>query len=138
MKLWMLVLLAQSASWQHEILSAHNAARAQVKVPALKWSDKLAAYAQPWANNLLSGRQLKHRKDNPYGENLYVVQGQRATPAEVVKAWLDEPMKGYNHRTQIVWRDTTEIGCAVARNKLREVWVCNYNPPGNVVGQRPY
>ena len=29
-------------------------------------------------------------------------------------------------------------GCAVATDRRREVWVCNYDPPGNVAGYRPY
>src|SRR5712691_6171246 len=40
--------------------------------------------------------------------------------------------------TQIVWRDTREVGCGVARGPGREVWVCDYSPPGNWVGRRPY
>jgi len=26
----------------------------------------------------------------------------------------------------------------VARGAGREVWVCNYDPPGNWIGKRPY
>ena len=29
-------------------------------------------------------------------------------------------------------------GCAVATDRRREVWVCNYDPPRNVAGYRPY
>jgi len=42
------------------------------------------------------------------------------------------------HYTQIVWRDTKQVGCGVARDNRREIWVCNYDPPGNWVGHRPY
>jgi PadR family transcriptional regulator len=42
------------------------------------------------------------------------------------------------HYTQIVWSNTREVGCGVARDSNREVWVCNYNPPGNWIGERPY
>lgn len=140
---WMLMMivpaaLAQPQEWQREMLAAHNAARARVKVPALAWSGKLAAYAQQWANTLLNDKQLKHRRETPYGENLFVVAGERSSPRAVVRVWASEPVKDYNHHTQIVWSRTTEVGCAVARNAKREVWVCNYNPPGNVVGERPY
>jgi hypothetical protein len=38
----------------------------------------------------------------------------------------------------MVWRDTREVGCAVATDTEREVWVCEYYPPGNVAGFRPY
>jgi pathogenesis-related protein 1 len=42
------------------------------------------------------------------------------------------------HYTQIVWRNTKAVGCAVGGKGAREVWVCDYDPPGNYVGQRPY
>jgi pathogenesis-related protein 1 len=129
---------AQQKSFSQDMLQAHNAVRARVNVGDLVWSAKLAAYAQRWANSLLAAGKLKHRDNNPYGENLYIISGERATPREVVRIWSSEPLKDYNHHTQIVWKDTKEVGCAIARNARREVYVCNYNPPGNVVGQRPY
>jgi hypothetical protein len=38
----------------------------------------------------------------------------------------------------LVWNNTREVGCAVASEPGREVWVCNYDPPGNWIGERPY
>jgi pathogenesis-related protein 1 len=47
------------------------------------------------------------------------------------------------HYTQMVWRDSTEIGAgkAVVRTgplKGASVMYCNYDPPGNVIGKTPY
>ncbi|MEP2023182.1 CAP domain-containing protein, partial [Reichenbachiella sp.] len=42
------------------------------------------------------------------------------------------------HYTQIVWKNTTEIGCAKTLCDGSVIWICNYNPPGNFVGQKPY
>jgi hypothetical protein len=52
------------------------------------------------------------------------------------------------HYTQLVWRATTRVGCATqvcdrnspfgSRFPTWQLWVCNYAPPGNYVGQRPY
>jgi pathogenesis-related protein 1 len=42
------------------------------------------------------------------------------------------------HYTQIVWRDTTSVGCAAQSCPQGEIWVCDYSPPGNYVGQHPY
>jgi hypothetical protein len=69
------------------------------------------------------------------------------TPAEVVGLWAKEA-RGYDirantcsgvcgHYTQIVWAKTRAVGCAVAWNPQR-VWVCDYDPPGKVIGFPPY
>jgi pathogenesis-related protein 1 len=43
------------------------------------------------------------------------------------------------HYTQVVWKNSMEVGggMAICDNKS-QVWVCNYNPPGNVEGEKPY
>lgn len=163
--LWLLFVLAGSggAQWRHfgdgtpagaapslarDILAAQNAVRARRGVTPLVWSDRLAVSAQEWANTLLARRQFFHRPKSPYGENLFEITGAAATPAQVINAWAAES-RDYDyksnrchgvcgHYTQIVWRDTTAVGCAVARGSGREVWVCEYDPPGNWVGRRPY
>jgi uncharacterized protein YkwD len=132
-----------------EIVAAHNAFREQAGVPSLAWSEKLALDAQDWADGLLDSGQFAHRPENPHGENLYEIVGGAATPRHVVERWAAEE-KNFDyqanqcllgmcgHYTQIVWRDTRRVGCAVARGGSREVWVCEYDPPGNYIGQRPY
>jgi len=130
------------------MLIAHNQVRERVEVPPLRWSDRLAAQAQDWASRLVSEDQFYHRPHPIFGENLFEITGRRASPADVVGYWSSES-KDYSypantcrdicgHYTQLVWSGTREVGCAVARDSLREVWVCNYNPPGNWVGERPY
>ena len=42
------------------------------------------------------------------------------------------------HYTQIVWSNSTEVGCGMVTCDGFDIWVCQYNPAGNVVGQRPY
>jgi pathogenesis-related protein 1 len=136
------------SSLAHEMLASHNAARARVGEAPLAWSDRLAARAQDWAGTLLARRQFVHRPNSTYGENLFEITGASASPARVVNAWAAESRNyDYNsnrcrgmcgHYTQIVWRDTKEVGCAVARGGELEIWVCNYDPPGNWAGQRPY
>jgi len=147
-----LVLTAGSAGaesrFNREMVYAHNEIRAQVGVPPLTWSDRLEEIAQDWANTLLSRREFSHRPNGKLGENLFAITGARSSSAEVIRAWADEA-RNYDYRsnrcrdvcghyTQIVWRDTQKVGCAVARDNRREIWVCNYDPPGNWVGHRPY
>lgn len=131
------------------ITAAHNRARAELGVPALTWSSELAAVAEDWARRLAAdGCGLQHRSDGRYGENLYAVYGTSASPQEVVDSWVSEAAD-YNykknrckgvcgHYTQVVWRASQRLGCASARCSEGEVWVCNYDPPGNFVGERPY
>ncbi|MCI5145928.1 MAG: SCP-like extracellular, partial [Candidatus Electrothrix sp. AR3] len=39
----------------------------------------------------------------------------------------------------VVWKETTEVGCAMSVcNDKSQIWVCSYHPAGNVVGKRPY
>ena len=37
-----------------------------------------------------------------------------------------------------VWRDSKEVGCGVGQSGKVQIWVCEYNPPGNVIGERPF
>jgi pathogenesis-related protein 1 len=136
------------SSLAQAMLDAQNAVRTRMGVPPLVWSDQLAQVAQDWASHLIATGALSHRPDNRYGENIYAIGGGHSTPADVVDSWAKEA-RGYDirssacsgvcgHYTQIVWAKTHAVGCAVARNLQREVWVCNYDPPGNVIGFRPY
>jgi pathogenesis-related protein 1 len=130
------------------MLAVHNSVRARVGLAPLSWSDPLAARAQDWADRLLARKRFEHRPDSAYGENLFEISGANASPAQVVNVWAGESRNyDYNsnrcrgvcgHYTQIVWGGTKEVGCAVARGGGREVWICDYDPPGNWIGRRPY
>ena len=128
-------------------------------LPDMTWSPDIAKIAQAYADNLASqGCILVHSHTAGYGENIAEFGGKAATPEEVVTAWASEgacytygpitandscpctPSSGgaCGHYTQVVWRGTTEVGCGVATCPGKEVWVCNYKPPGNILGQKPY
>ena len=137
-----------SLALAQEIVAAHNAVRSRIGVPPLVWSDQMAALAQNWANTLQASGAFEHRKDHRYGENLLEASGYDPTPSQVVNAWSSEA-KDYRydantcssvcgHYTQVVWRDTKAVGCGVVRGPTREIWVCNYAPYGNIIGERPY
>lgn len=134
----------------NEVVTAHNAIRSKVGVPPLAWSDELASVAQQWANKLLARNAFQHSADDRYGENLYRISGSGAasSPSDVVNAWGAEYVyyryanntctEICGHYTQIVWKETRAVGCGVARDAEHEVWVCNYAPFGNIIGERPY
>lgn len=132
------------------IMNRHNFWRADVGLPELKYSKELAKTANVWAKELKNqGCQFKHSK-SPYGENLFKGTVGYYTAEDAVDAWGEEkadynyekndctPGKMCGHYTQIVWKNTTEVGCAKVICEGSVTWVCNYNPPGNYVNQKPY
>jgi hypothetical protein len=144
---------------------AHNVVRARMHtpnpsppLPPMKWSTSIAATAQAYANSCPMG----HSMAPGLGENLAFFGGLMSNPTMVVESWAGEEdcwtfgaffqgdscnmfctsamsSNGCGHYTQIIWRETTEVGCGVATCfGGQEVWVCNYKPPGNFVGMLPY
>jgi uncharacterized protein YkwD len=127
-----------------DILAAHNDLRAEHCAPPLDWSRDLAAFAQDWADRLAAARcAFEHRPRSAYGENLAFFGPEGSmTGTEVAAMWHAE-LRDYDfrapgfsvqtgHFTQLVWRDTARLGCGVSRCGGGELWVCNYDPPGNV------
>lgn len=143
-------LVKLTPAQRQEFIDAHNKWRKEVGVPPLTWSTDLENYAGEWA--IFNGEKncnMQHRSDTDYGENLYWSSGMAFSPTGVVDSWGSEK-NDYNdelvgqekavvgHYTQIVWRTTTEVGCAAFKCGEALLVVCNYNPPGNWVGQHPY
>ncbi len=141
------------------MVAAHNQWRSKTGVPALQWSTDLAASAQKWAEQLTrSGCIMKHSA-GANGENIYwagaaqrsdgTSSAQEIIDQNVVDAWGNE-VQYYDyannichsvcgHYTQVVWKSTTEVGCGMAFcGDKAQIWVCQYTPPGNMVGQKPY
>jgi len=153
-----------SASLEAELLAAHNQVRANAKptprpaLPPLTWSPEAAKVAQAWANQC----HFEHNPNRgPYGENIAAAAPPGSkTDAQAVQDWASEaahytyssnrcaPGQVCGHYTQLVWRHTTQVGCATAlctKNSpfgaqlpTWQLWVCDYSPPGNYVGQKPY
>ena len=132
--------------------AAHNRirARAHGAVPRLAWSRELANVAQAHADELGErGCTMRHSR-SPRGENLYWSFGLEPTPERVVGNWASElacyepmaadrdvctPIEGIcsscGHYTQIVSPTRRRLGCGMATCGPKQIWVCNYDPPGN-------
>lgn len=138
-----------------EFLEAHNQAREAVGVAPLKWSEGLAnatsRLVRYQRNNM--GCKFANVSSSKYGGNqLWASGGQGVTPRVAVDAWVKEK-EYYNHTdntclpnhtcgvyTQVVWRNSLELGCAQATcvKEAASLTICFYDPPGNVVGESPY
>ena len=140
-----------------QVLAVHNAERAAVGVAPLAWNDNLAAGAQSWADHLASIDRLEHAGGdvNPNdGENLAAGSAGGYTDGQLAQLWADE--KSYfvygtfpdvssdgnwanvGHYTQMIWRNTTQVGCAHSSNGSNDFLVCRYSPSGNYTGEKPY
>lgn len=148
-----------------ELLRAQNAVRAGVRprprppLPALTWSAKAASSARAWAKECRYEHNPRLRALG-LGENIAAfTPAGNGRPSKVVALWAAEA-RSYDpasnscrsgeicgHYTQLVWRTSTQVGCArqvCSRNspfpggRPWELWVCDYAPAGNVIGRRPY
>jgi pathogenesis-related protein 1 len=143
------------------VLQMHNSYRASVGVPKLKTDTTVAKSALKWATSLKNRNcPLEHssaKERSGYGENLYAqwaTPGFRFNPSEGVQIWGDEGTdysyatntcatgKVCGHYTQVVWRETTKVGCALTQcltngNQI-DILVCQYGPAGNYMGMKPY
>ncbi len=136
------------------LLEEHNRARADVGVPRLEWSNRLARDAHEWAQHLArQGRMIHANREqrNAAGENLWMGHAGYYGPDVMVGGFVNERQHFRNgtfpqvsrtgnwrdvgHYTQVIWRGTREVGCAVARGQTNDFLVCRYFPAGNVYNQ---
>ncbi|MEX2581014.1 MAG: CAP domain-containing protein [Verrucomicrobiales bacterium] len=136
------------------LVDLHNQARREVGVEPVEWNPRLARFAQEWADELARTGEFKHRprQQHGYGENLASGTTGSYTAASLAGQWYAEkrlfrgnPAFGRGdmpaaHYTQMIWRNTTEIGAGIAVCRTgpyrgMTILVCNYNPPGNVIGE---
>ncbi|VDN98185.1 unnamed protein product [Rodentolepis nana] len=116
--------------------------------------------AETWAEECT----LTHprREDPTYkntGQNIAATFGEESVDFEfVIRYWSNErkdydfqhnscaPGKKCGHYTQVVWANTSSVGCAVKQcddkfpdlPRPAHVYVCQYSPRGNYIGQKPY
>ena len=137
-------------SLARQFLVEHNAVRVALGERPLVWDDELTQYAQWWATERQGDCELQH-SNGRYGENIFWGSGEGWTPAQAVASWVSERQaykylsnscegEACGHYTQVVWRATRRLGCAsVACDGGKGTFItCNYDPPGNYNGERPY
>ena len=139
----------QLSAFAQNLLNAHNDWRAQVGVGKLEWDEELAQKAK----DLLDAEACRiGDNEEELGQNgVYAFMG--ATGREVVRIWASvEPAYDYesdscqlaldacNPYKQVVWATSKRLGCAnvLCFDGTSNMWVCLYDPKGNVPGERPY
>ncbi|XP_056305424.1 peptidase inhibitor 16 [Danio aesculapii] len=162
--LWVILSLAVGQLTEQEILTIvdlHNELRSQVQPSAafmqkVVWDEAIRLVAEGYAAKCIWDHNPE-LEDLTMGENLFVGTGPfNATKA--VMDWFNENLdydydkndcadnKMCGHYTQLVWANTTKIGCATYFCDTLEqldfekatLLVCDYYPHGNIEGQKPY
>jgi hypothetical protein len=147
----------RQTSVDQRLLIAHNRERQDLGLEPLTWNPMLAESAQRWADHLASTGRFEHAPENhrnPEGENLWAGTKGYFGPEAMVDAWIREKkffrpgvfpdnsttgrVEDIGHYTQLVWRATTEVGCAEATGTREDVLVCHYAEAGNWRGERPF
>lgn len=150
---------------EQQFVTSHNTYRNNVNPSAInmqpiQWSNDLASSAAKWASQC----KWQHSQTPGVGENLYASSMRSPNtnnydPSGAVVSWGNEKVNyDYNtntcapnqvcgHYTQVVWANSDKVGCAVqdCQNLQGTSWpnggtfvVCQYSPPGNWIGQKPY
>ena len=145
-------------SLDERLLAAHNRERSASGIPALAWDPVLVAEARSWGEELAASGEFEHDPetdgDDPQGENLWAGTRGAYAPEEMVGGWIEEKkhfrpgrfpnnsatgdFADVGHYTQLMWRESDRVGCALAQGAEEEVLVCRYRTAGNVVGERPF
>ena len=140
------------------VLAAHNRERVALGVPTLEWDDRLAQSARRWADHLGETGKFYHAEDapgeEPQGENLWAGTRGHYSPESMVGLWVAEKsdykpgifplnsrsgnVEAVGHYTQLAWRHTGAVGCALAKGAEEDFLVCRYSTAGNVIGERPF
>lgn len=138
-------------AFRTRIVSLHDAERRAVGSPPILWDEDLAREASVWADELARSGDFQHDPSNDdHGENLWMGTRGHYSLDDMVEGWSEEKallrrLKSWDddshavgHYTQMVWKSTTRVGCAMGRNREDEFLVCRYSPPGNFLGESPY
>ena len=139
------------------LLALHNRERSAVGVPALAWDAALARAAASYGPSLARLDKLAHSPPGSrpgQGENLWKGTAGAYSLEEMAGGWAGEKRlfrpglfpnvsasgkwSDVAHYTQMVWRGTRRVGCALHKSRTWDYLICRYSPQGNVIGQRVY
>jgi len=150
-----------------EIVRLHNEVRAlegASNMELMSWHEHLASAAERWAEgcNYWHGQPPNSAIRQGMSQNLYATQSRKINLVHAIKTvWYRNEKRHYSyyrnrcrrgkqcgHYKTMVWDISRHVGCAyrrcdVLQDKGRNytnaiILVCNYNPAGNIAGEKPH
>jgi len=151
-----------SATQRTALVALHDAERCAVdpsaaSMPALAWNPLLASVAQSYAQGCSFAHNANRASQyaalggsGSVGENIAWGTAGYFSLEHLAQLWANEqslwsygPVTQSNfmdvgHYTQMIWANTTSVGCGAATCGGSTFLVCNYAPAGNYLNQAPY
>lgn len=143
-----------AAQFPARVLAAHNAERARIGAPLLAWDNALGSGAAAQAQQMAMTGMFEHSNRQArrgIGENLWMGTHGAYSVEAMVGAWASEKRdfvpgifpavsrtgkwSDVGHYSQMIWPETTRIGCALAATARVDYLVCRYAPAGNIDGR---
>lgn len=141
-----------------ELLKDHNEIRANYGLSPLRNNKTLETFSSYWVTYLWGIGTMFHSHNPKYGENIAWMMNDNANydyiglSNDLFNLWyreIDWFMDGKipnistngqeaGHISQILWNTTTDVGCTVYGGNSNYFLVCNYWPPGNIIGRRAF
>jgi hypothetical protein len=123
-----------------QFISFHKLKRCWHNVPNLRWNDNIASSARDHAKKCTF---MKDEKNTVWGESIAFEKGSGiiALQDKWYMQFLQFPFgnkngNGYTREfTQMVWKSSTDFGCASVYCGEINYVVCRYSPAGNVPDQ---
>ncbi len=161
-------VIVYAGNQQNMMVLLHNMQRSEVmdtQIHGATWNENLAVDAQKWADFLAKNYSSINKWESPHSSDFKTNQHSFAREDQgeniawgnpsmnferAFQLWAKEK-ESYNikknscsgicgHYTQIVWKNTKEVGCAHSKseNNYWEWVVCRYTSAGNVTWESPY
>lgn len=138
------------SKFELEALKLHNKYRKRHHSPPLILNKELCFISQNYSKKLIQNNKenieysFGKYKGNDIGENIFMCQGKDVNLEMAINFWYNECnnydfqkdfQKGTEHFTQIIWKDTKELGIGISNQGNKTYIVANYYPPGNFLGK---
>lgn len=137
--------LDENLTFRKDCLKEHNILRKRHKVNDLILSEELNRIAQKNAQKIANEQQIGNSVNkwngHDLGESVYISEG-NLTAKSMVQHWYEEGNNycydiednfGTSHFTQIIWKETEQIGVGIAKSRdgKYSYGVVIYYPEGN-------